>query len=121
MNIGKRQAAGRGAALVYTAVVLFMLMSFVTLAVDFSMMATAKAQLQNAADAGAIAGARSLNGNAYGNASAATAMERIIAQGNRVLAVTIQSSEVSVRHGANHYDPGTQKFTPQFPPKGGDN
>src|SRR5205823_5354771 len=50
----------RGQALVLTAILMPVLVGFVALAVDIGGIATAKAQLQTAADAAALAGARQL-------------------------------------------------------------
>src|SRR5512145_1244133 len=60
----------RGAVLVYVALALvFALLGMVALAIDMGYMYVAKAQLQNAADAGALAGASKLTGQ-FSNISA---------------------------------------------------
>jgi uncharacterized membrane protein len=100
---------------------------FVALAVDVGVLAVAKTQAQNSADAAAMAGARSLDGTAGQNlgavGTAGTAMDNawLIAQANKVAGDTLVQSEVTVRWGAWHYDPSTQLFTPQFPPVAPDN
>ena len=50
----------RGAVLVFVAFAIIMLLGFVALAIDISHLAVTKNELQNAADAGALAGARFL-------------------------------------------------------------
>lgn len=50
----------RGAVLVFVALAIIMLLGFVALAIDISHLAVTKNELQNAADAGALAGARFL-------------------------------------------------------------
>ena len=50
----------RGAVLVFVAFAIIMLLGFVALAIDISHLAVTKNELQNAADAGALAGARNL-------------------------------------------------------------
>lgn len=51
----------KGIAVIYVAIVIFVLIIFVVLAVDIGYMYVAKAQLQNAADAAALAGAGRLD------------------------------------------------------------
>jgi Flp pilus assembly protein TadG len=53
----KRSASERGGVLVQTAVALLMLIAFLAFVVDFGVLWVARAQAQNAADAGALAGA----------------------------------------------------------------
>src|SRR5215212_8189936 len=55
---GHRRHPRRGAALVYTAIVLFVLIGFVGLAIDWGYMTWTAQKLQNAADAAALAGAQ---------------------------------------------------------------
>lgn len=67
----------RGVAMVYLALTLVVLMGIATLAVDAGYLYVAKSQLQNAADAAALAGAAKLNGDTgvtgvFGNYSART-------------------------------------------------
>ena len=116
-----RSRARRGVIIVYVAVFLVVLMGFVAFAIDLGVIADAKTQCQNAADAAAIAGARVLDGTASSNLSGATAAAIATATNNRVLSVTLAASEIGIRHGAYHYDAGTQSFYPQFPPSASDN
>ena len=93
----------------------------VALAVDVGMIAAGKAQLQNVADAAAMTGARTLDGSATGNVSGATANARAVAASNKVLAKAVNTSEVTTRHGAYHYDTSTESYYPTFPPVPPDN
>jgi Flp pilus assembly protein TadG len=111
----------RGSVLALVAVCLTVLMGFVALAIDVGRLATAKVQCQNAADAAALAGARTINGSANSNLSAATANATTMATSWQVLGAFISPSEVSVQHGAYHYDYPSQTFYPQFPPVAPDN
>lgn len=52
----------RGVAIVYLALLLIVLIGFAALVIDLGYMYVTKSQLQNAADAGALAGASKLNG-----------------------------------------------------------
>ena len=58
----QRRNSRRGAVLVLLLVSLITLLTFVALAIDLGMLAVARTQCQDAADAAAMAGARTLNG-----------------------------------------------------------
>jgi hypothetical protein len=85
----------RGATLVFVAVALIALLSMVALAVDYGMLASARADAQRAADASALAGA-----STYMDAlpDPVTAEERALdwAQRNHLLGNAVQAVEVSV-------------------------
>jgi hypothetical protein len=85
----------RGATLVFVAVALIALLSMVALAVDYGMLASARADAQRAADASALAGA-----STYMDAlpDPVTAEERALdwAQRNQLLGNAVQAAEVSV-------------------------
>jgi Flp pilus assembly protein TadG len=111
----------RGAILPLTAIGIVALCGMVALSVDLGMYAIARAQCQDAADAAAVAGARSLSGATGGNLAQATANATAVAMKNTILGTPILDNEVSVRHGAYHYNYGSQTFAPEFPPSGTDN
>jgi hypothetical protein len=90
-------------------------------AIDVGMIVSAKTQCQNAADAAAMAGARSIDGSASSNLATATANAIATATANTILSEPILSGDVTIQHGAYHYDPTSQTFTPQFPPVAPDN
>jgi Flp pilus assembly protein TadG len=94
---------------------------FVALSVDLGLIATAKNQCQNAADVAAVAAARTLNGAAGSNLTQATNAAVAAAGANQILGQNVPPGDVSVRHGAYHYDQGSQTFYPQFPPVAPDN
>lgn len=61
----RRSSDGRrGHVLALTALSLIVLLGMIALAIDIGLLAVARAQCQNAADAGAVAGCRKINGNA---------------------------------------------------------
>src|SRR5688572_21867072 len=59
-----RRKARRGTVLPMVVICLVALMGLLALAIDIGMVAVARSQAQNAADAAAMAGARTFNGNA---------------------------------------------------------
>ena len=109
------------ACLPLVAVCSTVLIGFAALAVDVGRLAVAKVQCQNAADAAAIAGARTLDGRNNPDLSGASANATNTATDHKVLSQSISQAEVSVQHGAYHYDFDSQLFVPQFPPVSPDN
>ena len=93
------------------------LLTFVALAIDLGMLAVARTQCQDAADAAAMAGARALNGVSANNNNyaAATPAALTAATGNTVLSTAIQASQVAVDIGRYMYVGGNQRFEGQFP------
>ena len=95
---------------------------FVALSVDLGMLATARTQIQNAADCAALAGAQSQRAaTTSANVSSATTAGQNAAAANSVLSTKLLTSEVVLQHGAYHYDSTNQVFTSQFPPVSPDN
>ncbi|HEV3445887.1 MAG TPA: pilus assembly protein TadG-related protein [Gemmataceae bacterium] len=111
-----RQQTRRGTILPFLALSLVAICGFAALAVDIGMIVVAKGQCQNAADAAAMAGARSVDGSPSANLAAATANAKAAAEANIVLGQNVQADEVAVSMGTYHYDPNTQKFAPAYPP-----
>lgn len=62
-----KRSKRRGSVLPLVAMCTFAIMGLVALAIDVGMVAIARNQCQNAADAAAMAGARTINGNSTGN------------------------------------------------------
>jgi Flp pilus assembly protein TadG len=116
-----RPQRSRGAILPLTAVSIIGLCGFLALSVDLGMLAVARSQVQDAADAAAIAGARSLNGSTGSNLANSTANAITQATRNTVLGTSILPAEVAVRQGTYHYDYTAQTFTPTFPPGANEN
>lgn len=83
----------KGIAFVYVALLIVVLFGFVALAVDISFMYVTKGQLQNAADAAALAGAVRLDGTIFTNQSSARSEAKRLAAQNRAAGepVTIAS------------------------------
>ena len=66
---------------------------------------------QNAADAAAMAGARTIDGSSSSNLTAATTNAKNVAKANQVLSVAVQDAEITVQHGTYHYDTTAQTFS----------
>lgn len=103
MTRAVRRRAGRGAArarrgavLPLVCVLLAVLVGAAGLAIDVSRMHAAAAELQTAADAGALAGARGFLADPGNAAGGVTAAARLLATRNAVLGRTIASGEVAV-------------------------
>lgn len=120
MRIHPRCPASRpraGAALVLLIVCLVPLLAFVALAVDIGLLAVARTQCQNAADAAAMAGTRALNGDATNNNNYAGATPAAVTAltNNQVLGQTIDSNQVTLNIGRYVYNTAAQRFEGQFP------
>ncbi len=121
MRIHARTSARRGAILPYVAISLVALIGFIALAIDLGVVMVAKTQTQNAADAAAFAGARTLTGGASSNLTQAKANGLAVAAANTVVGTAIPNASVTMTFGAYHYNTSTQTFTPNFPPVSPDN
>jgi Flp pilus assembly protein TadG len=121
MRGNRRETRRRGSVLPLIVICLVGLCGFVAFTIDVGLIAAAKTQCQNAADTAALTGARTIDGSPSGNISAATTNAVNAAMANQVLGQAVQSSDVTIQHGAYHYDPATQTFSPQFPPVAPDN
>jgi Flp pilus assembly protein TadG len=111
----------RGTVLPLVVLTMMVLLGFLALAVDLSMLAIAKTQVQQAADLVALTAARSLNGNAsvsYNQTEAATNAQNVLSY-NVILGSSIQSSQLTLAFGSYDYSQSTQSFSPSFPPKSG--
>jgi len=94
----------RGISLVFMSVAFMALLSATTLAIDVGMFMTARSQAQNAADAGALAGATALVFNSYTNRSATgPAVQSAV---NTALSNTVQGAAVSVTPDDVTFPPG---------------
>jgi Flp pilus assembly protein TadG len=111
----------RGTILPQLCICLVILCAFVALAIDIGMVAVAKTQLQNAADVAACVGCRHIDGSANQDLSGATAAAQNAAIANPITSATLTAAEITVQHGAFHYDATAQTFTPNIPPVAPDN
>ncbi len=116
-----RPRRSRGALLPLAAISIIGLCAFLALAIDLGLLSVARAQVQNAAEAAAIAGARSLNGSTGSNLATSTANAITQATRNTILGTNIASTEVAVLQGTWHYNYTNQTFTPLFPPGANEN
>lgn len=107
----------RGAALVLLLVAIITLFAFVALAIDLGILAVARTELQDAADISAMAGARTLNGDAAANNNYSIASPNAMtaATANSILSKPIQSSQVNVQIGRYVYMSGPKRFEGMFP------
>lgn len=115
----------RGMILVLFLMAFIALFTFLALAIDLGMVAMARTQCQDAADAAAMAGARTLNGNTTNGANNNYANVQptciAAASANSVLGKSVQSSQVSVNIGRYTYVTSAQQFQGQFPGPSGTN
>lgn len=114
MKIAKNAKARRGVVLVFTVLLIVPLIAFVALSIDLGLIAIAKTQAQNAADASAMAAARTINGDpaaSYRITSAST-NGKAAATANSIINAPIQTSDVNVQLGRYYYD--RTLSTPRF-------
>jgi Flp pilus assembly protein TadG len=122
MRSQRRLTARQGSILPFLTICLVAICGFTALAIDIGMLVVAKCQCQNAADAAALAGARTIDGSPTSNLTAAINEAYKIAEENKVLAQQVQAGDVTLQAGTYHYDPSAETFSPQFPPfQPGDN
>jgi Flp pilus assembly protein TadG len=121
MRLRTLSTGRRGTILPLVAMSIVVLCGFIALAVDVGMMMTARTQCQNAADAAALAGCRTLDGTSTGNVSGATTQAQNAAAANVILGQAVLASDVTVAAGAYHYDATSQTFSPAYPPVAPDN
>src|SRR5437588_7174688 len=88
----------RGSVLPMVAVCTIALIGLVALAIDVGMVAVARSQAQNAADSGAMAGARIINGNSTGNYNYSSVPGQAItaATANKIFTTNVQGSASSI-------------------------
>ncbi|MER3415904.1 MAG: hypothetical protein C4297_06795 [Gemmataceae bacterium] len=107
----------KGGFIVLTVVCLVALFGFVALAVDLGLVAVARTQCQNVADAAAVAAGRALNGDVANdnNASAAAPAALAIATANAILGEPVRPEQVQVSLGSYTYDDTQGKFIQRIP------
>src|SRR5437773_9541416 len=88
------------------AITCVVLISFLALAIDIGMLATARTQAQHAADLAALTAARTVNGNPTGsyNQSAATTNAQNVLSYNYILASKFKSTQLQLSYGSYDYD-----------------
>jgi Flp pilus assembly protein TadG len=122
--VGKRQSTRRGGTvLVLVVFCIVALLAFVALAIDLGMIAVARSQCQNAADSAAMAGARTLNGDAATNNNYANATPNAIAAAlaNPVLSQPLLEPQVTVELGSYTYNRSVERFEIRIPRDPNDN
>src|SRR5579871_3919040 len=100
------QSGRRGSILPLVALSLVGLVGFTALAIDAGMLMVSKTQCQLAADAGAMAGARTLDGNVATNNNYSNAGPNCVSAATacKVFASNVQSANVSYQIGYYTYD-----------------
>ncbi|MBI1832152.1 MAG: hypothetical protein HYR84_11960 [Planctomycetes bacterium] len=96
MRLQPTQQPRRGAIIPLVAISLIALMGLVALAIDIGMVAVAKTQAQNAADAAAMVGVRTLNGQNGYNLSNAPVNAITAATQNKIFGTAISASPGSI-------------------------
>jgi Flp pilus assembly protein TadG len=105
----RRRSGERGSIMIMTAIFALLLLLMVGLCLDISRIYLVRAELQNAADAAALTGARELNGGTGGIADAVNQATNVIAntQGLRAkTSVTIASVEFAVNLNGPYWTQG---------------
>jgi len=115
----------QGAALILLLICITALFAFLALSIDLGMLAVARTQCQDAADAAAMAGARTLNGNVSGGANnnygnVGTNVTAAVTA-NTIIGRNLQASQVNVEIGRYTYVAANQRFEGQFPGPSTDN
>jgi Flp pilus assembly protein TadG len=107
----------KGIFLVWATFLIIPIMAFVAMAIDLGVVMTARSQCQNAADVAAMAGARTLNGDAASNFNYANASPNAItaASTNEVLTSAVEPDQVQVDVGTYTYNEVAKKFEAQIP------
>jgi len=102
----------RGSILPLLVISLVAMLGMVALAIDLGMLAVARTHCQAAADAAALAGARTLTGDPatdFNRGAALGNAERAVAE-NQVIGRPIQSNQVKITIGSYRYDDATDRF-----------
>lgn len=115
MFIRQSNSKRRGAILVLLTLSLVVICGFTALAIDIGIVAVARSQCQNAADAGAMAGSRTFNGSSTSNYASAEPNIRLATNSNYVLGQAITDSMVLIRLGTYSYNTAQQKFIAALP------
>lgn len=106
-----------GAVAIMTAFALIVLIAFIGLVVDLGYLYTRKTELQNAADAAALAGARELNGTAAGvTAAAAQAIALAAANSSDLDATPVAITNANIEFGPLPDGPWSSVATAQAAP-----
>ncbi|GIW80294.1 MAG: hypothetical protein KatS3mg105_2101 [Gemmatales bacterium] len=119
----RNQAKRAGAVVPLVAISMVGLLGCVALAIDLGLLALARQQAQHAADVGAMAGARTLNGDVANNNNFSNVLPEAKAaiKENLILTNTINDSDIDIQIGSYTYDENTEKFTKQIPKNANDN
>jgi Flp pilus assembly protein TadG len=113
----RRAAPRRGFSAVLLVVLLIPVLACVALAIDLGLLAAARTQISDAADAAAMAGARTLNGVSSSNNNYANVVPNMnsVIQSNSVLGTALTSAQLTANIGRYVYNTSAQQFQGQFP------
>ncbi|HEX4590315.1 MAG TPA: pilus assembly protein TadG-related protein, partial [Gemmataceae bacterium] len=109
-----------GSILPLVVICLIALMGMVALAIDVGLVAVARTQAQDAADAAALAGARMLSGDTssasnLNNVNTAVTSAQTAATNNSLLGRAVAASAVNTQAGIYTYDTASKQFVASFP------
>lgn len=107
----------KGAVLALVLLCLIPMLTFAALSVDLGLLAIARTQVQNAADAAAMAAARTLNGDSTtsNNSAQVPANATAAMTANYVLGSAIAGTSLTTQIGRYTYNSTNQRFEGQFP------
>jgi Flp pilus assembly protein TadG len=108
----QRTLKRRGAIVPLTALCLVAMLAFVALALDIGLLMISRNQAQNAADSAAMAGARTLTGNAANNNNYSQVLPnaQAVVAANNILGSQITTSQLTLTIGDYYYNSSTGSF-----------
>ncbi len=118
MKITQRKCRQRhGTTLVLLVISIGALFAMIALAIDIGILAMARSEAQNAADAGALAGVREINGDSDNDNNSAAVEPAVLAttSENTILSRAIPDENVETEIGTYTYDSDAGKFVVGFP------
>lgn len=112
MRMQAKKLTRRGTIVPAMALFIMGLLGMVALAVDIGLIAIARTEAQNCADAAALSGARMLDGRAdyQYNIAQSVSTAKQVAGYNKILNQSVQPSEVSIKTGVYRYNTTLQRF-----------
>lgn len=118
-RIERRRARQRGAVAVLLAIAMFALIGLLGIVVDLGHVGIRKTELQNAADAAALAGVRQLNGQASGvDAAVAAAIAAAAANASDFGKTAVAIADAQIAFGATPDGPWSASATARANPAG---
>src|SRR3954451_5183962 len=112
-----------GTIIPLVAISLIALLGLIALAIDIGLVAVARTQAQDLADAAAMNGTRQRNGDAATNNNLAAAQAAAVtaATDNAILGVPPVAGQVAIKTGVYTYDAAAMRFNASYPGSNGGN